>query len=626
MASAVAASPSCQSAASRLSDTPQRLLTPGDMAPLALAPAEPVAPAAGPSPWAAARLARSPSAPRTPSSHDAVHLGRVGSVPALPGQRPHVGPRGTGGGSCGGRGGGEGAWTPADQRHYEDRLRTLSLRQDGFEQRLQELGGALGGLTEEQSGREAQRHRALDDLRAWAQGRLREIEDMQKSMAVDLKVMSALVDESLRGGGVRPHGLERRQDALGAEALAEVRLEVKSLGQAMETLRGSAQVQDPDGVLGGRPASLAELGRSAELHGRRLLALTAVAGRWCTRQPPGVGVQGWLRLVLQEWRAAGRSEAIRPRAVRLGGDRSAEHAAALRELRRNLGTVSGKIDEQERGLSDLRDQTHLQDLHLARVDAALDVVLSNKIGLGAPSADCNGGGSADAAAEQGAARLADLLEALAGQAKAVEDLEVVVRDELRASRELAEGAAASAAADPAAGTFSQQVLDQVVQQGQAIERLRQLLAELTATLGRASPPASPRACHVGASAAAPTGLPPALAPCSGETCKELDGRVADLEEDMSFIREQLGLLVSVVQHVRDHAADALEDRVAAAMAEVRTRVAGCVGSLSERVDELRSACGNHLGSGGHAAAECAAPVEAVEQPVPAASSPRSGAG
>jgi len=472
-------------------------------------------------------------------------------------------------------------WPVSEQRVYEDRLRSLALRQEGFEQRLQEFGGALSGFAEERSG-QAQRLQAVDDLRAWAQTRLQEIEDMQKTMVVDLKVMSAVVDESLRNSVVRQLGSDGRHDTASAEALTEVRQDVKTLGKAMETLRERVR------------ACVAEAAPVARLEaqGRRLFALTAAVGRWCTRLPPWLAnTHGLLRVVLQEWRSTCRSEALRPRTLRLGsmpGDRSAEHAAALRELRRSLGSISGKVDKHERGLAELRDQTQVQDLHLARVDAALDAALSSKPGrdggCGAALAGGQEPGAKELASEQGAARLADLVEVLAGQAKAVEDLEVVVRDELRASRELAEAAAASAAADPAFGGLSQQLLDQVVEQGQAIAQLRCILTDLAA-----APSASSDALPPPATAVQP-GAAGAL-PGTHQVCEELTSRMADLEEDVGSIREQFGLLVAVVRHVRDHAADALEDRVAAAMGEVRTRLAGCTASLSERVDCLRAACG-----------------------------------
>jgi len=197
--------------------------------------------------------------------------------------------------------------------------------------------------------------------------------------------------------------------------------------------------------------------------------------------------------------------------------------------------IAAKVDEHERGLSELRDQSHMQELHLARVDAALDMALSAQPQSPEPQ-------TCDPAA---AAKLAELLEALGGQAKAVEDLELIVREELCLSRELT----------PPPGDISQQLLEQAVEQGQAIAELSDLVAELGACLEK----------------------PPAAEPTPAQ--QELEGRVAELEGEVGSIQQHLGALVTLARQVRDHAADALEDRVAIAVNEVAP--------VSERADRLR---------------------------------------
>lgn len=420
-----------------------------------------------------------------------------------------------------------------DSRYFEDKLRSLATRQDGFERRLVELGGLQDDL---------------GDFRCWAQGRLDDVEDIQRTTAIDLKVVSAMADEIFRNqfqrGGSPSRDLAVPAHGNSGDQISHRRLDEVAASQ------------------------IAELRHRADVHGQRLRVLAAAAGRCCLQRAPrvlGSDEPTLLRTVLHEWRAAlCRSDFVRPRTSRLG-DRSVD-AAVFKELRRSVGTSAVRIDEQDRRLEDLRDLAQKQELHLAKVDAELGIVLSNSKARHT-SPPVNDGLLSHIPGAVGR-QLAELLETLTGQAQAVEDLEVIVRDELQASRELAEAAAANVASDPKLGSLTKQLLERVSEQGQAIEQLRDLLAELRVEL-------LPRAERQG------------IAEMPSEKTPELAGRVAELEGDVASMQEHLGALVAVVRYIRDHASDALEDRVAVAMNEVHRRVAGSIASMHERVDCLR---------------------------------------
>merc|ERR1712113_1212726 len=69
---------------------------------------------------------------------------------------------------------------------------------------------------------------------------------------------------------------------------------------------------------------------------------------------------------------------------------------------------------------------------------------------------------------------------------------------------------------------------------------------------------------------------------------QLTERVANLEDDVASMQNHIGTLVALVKHIRNHAADAFNDRVAVAMNEVHEHIAGCIATVHERVQYLRS--------------------------------------
>lgn len=66
-------------------------------------------------------------------------------------------------------------------------------------------------------------------------------------------------------------------------------------------------------------------------------------------------------------------------------------------------------------------------------------------------------------------------------------------------------------------------------------------------------------------------------------------RVAMLEEQTLTMQKHLVAVVSAVRQIRDHAADALDDRMVAAMGEVHRRIAGSIASVHSRVSKLQAA-------------------------------------
>merc|ERR1712096_573990 len=145
----------------------------------------------------------------------------------------------------------------------------------------------------------------------------------------------------------------------------------------------------------------------------------------------------------------------------------------------------------------------------------------------------------------------EILEMLAGQAKAVEDLDFLVREELReirAGRQLEESTAR--AADQALETqVASQLADCIAEQGRAITELRDVVEDVS--------------CRVKQQAS----LPVEVVPSCGQAVSGSDivGRVGMLEEQTQSIQRHLVMIVSAVRQIRDHAADALDDRMVAAM-------------------------------------------------------------
>merc|ERR1712032_1459103 len=72
----------------------------------------------------------------------------------------------------------------------------------------------------------------------------------------------------------------------------------------------------------------------------------------------------------------------------------------------------------------------------------------------------------------------EFLEVLSGQSKAVEDLEVMLKEELQASHDLAEAAAGKVGLDSGTGVALQQFSSQVVEQGRVIDQLKDMVLAL----------------------------------------------------------------------------------------------------------------------------------------------------
>lgn len=414
-----------------------------------------------------------------------------------------------------------------DFKQVEYQLSSLATRQDGCERRLMELGGMFD---------------ELGDLRGWAQSRLDDVDDLQRSMAVDLKVVSAMTDENFRNQLERP-SQERSSPA-------------RDGFSAMDALHDDTIHRRFQATTN---AQIAELRRRADVHSMRLRTLAAAAGKHHT-QPSCE--HKLLRSAWHEWCGSCKKEVVKTNGP-LRAERSADVIAGLKELRRSFGAAAVRMDEHERRLADLREVTRRQELHLSKVDAALDVVMSAdslRQRVGSPSRERT------ASASSGY-QLAEFLETLSGQAKAVEDLEVVVREELRAGREFAEAAAANIVSDARHDALANEFSARVSEQGQVLEQLRDLVLELC------------KECKPFAQQD--------LTETSDKNTQSLSTRVIDLEGDVASMQEHLGALVAVVKYIRHHASDALEDRVQVAMNDVHHRVQGCIGSLHERLDSLR---------------------------------------
>lgn len=179
----------------------------------------------------------------------------------------------------------------------------------------------------------------------------------------------------------------------------------------------------------------------------------------------------------------------------------------------------------------------------------------------------------------------DLIDRLEGQANVIEDLEIVIREELRSCSEVLKNIAVSPtrAASPAraeaaavaegasAGRDDRMLLRKLREQGEAVQKLDLLVKKLCASYESGAstgrlPDAKPKAA-AGVLPTAQVALPAAQQ-------KALEGRVAALEHGMAEIRHRSEVLSVAMQQMRDHAADALEDRVAAAVSQVHKRLAG----------------------------------------------------
>eukprot|EP00450_Noctiluca_scintillans_P016267 CAMPEP_0194525826 /NCGR_PEP_ID=MMETSP0253-20130528/61427_1 /TAXON_ID=2966 /ORGANISM="Noctiluca scintillans" /LENGTH=842 /DNA_ID=CAMNT_0039370593 /DNA_START=55 /DNA_END=2586 /DNA_ORIENTATION=- len=150
----------------------------------------------------------------------------------------------------------------------------------------------------------------------------------------------------------------------------------------------------------------------------------------------------------------------------------------------------------------------------------------------------------------GFAQMRDLVSKLNGQATALQDLDFVVRDELHASQK-------NAAAVATAGVTLQRLMVKMAEQGGLIEDLYSVMQEFK----QQSVHAHHEDCGVHGS---------------------LSLRVQAVEQSVTSAQENIGQLAVILRGVRDHAADALDDRITAAMAEVHKRLSDCISVVHER--------------------------------------------
>jgi len=149
--------------------------------------------------------------------------------------------------------------------------------------------------------------------------------------------------------------------------------------------------------------------------------------------------------------------------------------------------------------------------------------------------------ASESQADLSSAQLQKLTHCLEEQAKVVEDLQFVVCDELRALRE-------SKTPNPIARGLQEKVEDQA----RLMDELHRLVLGLSRQFARE---------------------------VYSEESSRLRARVDSLEENF-------GCLVAVIRGIRDHSANALDDRIAMAVGEVQRRVNGCIASLQERANQM----------------------------------------
>merc|ERR1740129_1927396 len=197
-------------------------------------------------------------------------------------------------------------------------------------------------------------------------------------------------------------------------------------------------------------------------------------------------------------------------------------------------------------------------------------------------------------------QVSEVFESLAGQAKALQDLEAVVRTELRASHRLLEArsGAPSEQQDQAstAAAASTELPQRVEAQGRALARLDALVCKIGSFLvegGGGKPPNDLLDEPTSAGAAEPSASSSAagVPATEGQQKELLESRMSGLEEGVAEVRQHMRLLVAAMRHVRDSAAEALEDRVAVAIGEVHRRTAEPLAGVHERLHELCRAAG-----------------------------------
>lgn len=512
--------------------TPSRLATPGDLAPLALAPVQ----AAGQSNvWK----------PASPHGHGRGHLPEAPPLPTCPPTLTTVA-------AAAGR--------LPDLSDYDIKLQSLGVRQNGFEQRLFQLAELFAGIAEEQSGQA----RRVNDLGVSCQGACKRLDVLEGAQ------------HAIASGLMAPRGSSVGSTATIHEAeLMEIRKDAQVLRQA---LVGSRDQEldfnvNASGVgqtaAGGIASRLVDLSSRMDVHDRRLLLLTNTACRHWLHNPVKPSRDDPLRIVFWQWHSV--AEVVNRRKA----------PADPESLGQQLRAAQVRMLEHGGLIEDLQDRADKHELQLVKFDSALDGLRCSSV----PPAIQNGG------LRNNFAATVEVLEMLAGQAKAVEDLDFLVREELRVGRQLAESAA-RAADHPPDAEATDKLAEHIAEQGRAITELRDVVEDLGNKVEHTV--SSPVKAQPNGNCVAP--LP-----------DDIVERVGQLEGQTACIQRNLAAVVAAVRQIRDHAADALDDRVVAAMAQVHRRLAASIASVHAQVQQLSAgaedtrcptADGSHEGSRG----------------------------
>lgn len=504
--------------------TPGRPSTPGDLAPLALAPVDTEASALLPSAAGHGALHHAPpSLPR--------FVGDSSSFMSID--------------------------APADLRSLspavarcEEQLKAMAARQVGVEQRLAELSGVLEGLAVEQTGHA----RRLDNLgESWhcAQSRLTEIDEGQRTLASEVQA-------------------------------AHLAAQNKTISFAEDPLANHLSEK------------LREIGRRVDAHEHVQRSSLMMTASLFARRFIGASNVELLRISFREWSCA----CEKPQAP-LGPSASDISAALLgvHEARASLEAMVIRVDEHDRKWVQVLDTSQKHGGQLAKTEASLSSLRSEvavsrnaqakheaalatlqaetevlkKRGRGQPSPNpapaVGQGPKVDASSIQ---RFEHLAELLVGQAKAIEDLEFVIReelDELRASRSGKPAGVGVKTAKAAVGSSSELpeamhafLFDRISEQGVAIEHLSCLIQQVSGKLDN-------------------QGNAGTLSALASEAVSDLPERLSTVEEAVASMQQHLSVLAVAVRRVRDHAAEAFADRVAVAVGEVQQMVAARLSSV-----------------------------------------------
>eukprot|EP00927_Polykrikos_kofoidii_P062739 TRINITY_DN5753_c1_g1_i1.p1 TRINITY_DN5753_c1_g1~~TRINITY_DN5753_c1_g1_i1.p1 ORF type:complete len:633 (-),score=131.14 TRINITY_DN5753_c1_g1_i1:186-2084(-) len=427
----------------------------------------------------------------------------------------------------------------------------------------------------------------------------------------------------------------RRRAAINAERIQsdELIADDRSGGVTTATMPCEDSGHCIDDELPRVTAELAALGRRLDAQGKHL----AVVGAWAQRQQllqicDVVWRDDLLRAAFRVWHAevppgtvTTRKACVDEESIARLNDmcrRTDEHAASLEELQRCLEPLESHLDAHDARIKGLDEVSCKQEEQLATLRASLHATPTRIVADIGPMR---------------VAQVEELLDTLTSQALAVEDLGLVVRGEISEGRRLVDAKADLASADLEAERDTLELLfRRVAMQGRSIEELHALTQELHSKLQRfpsfavdgqkvrdgacgeeveeeaqkrhnsganhamrssqLSPYAlgdsSPINDHSFAFSAEDNAKVAEFAAC----LPFLEGRVAGLEDAAESTHRQLSVLTLLVRQVRDRAADAFEDRVAAALGEVQGCFAGSLAAVRQAAHRLRdsTACGDHI--------------------------------